>query len=356
MALFIGIPKFKDQFEPVRISEALIDEIEALNAIYGEGTFHVLHAHKSKIRGNVKIPGEESPVQLWFPSDYPSKPPTVHAIDASLHEAASLRTKKLLLLYHSLLRQTFSIGNVCVFDFIETVQPYIECMTNDGFDVDTASQTIPGFNANDYRWMQRRSFPDQDPAEVVEWTICFDELHSFKAVPVPCGHYFCMDCLEAGWQSATTSMEPLTCCLQRIPIRIVQETFEVDAEKLKQYERMLLIRDTPYPFFCGILRCNELIGSFNENALRKRSVRQLGVSCRRCGTYTCAKCRTAAHRGAPCLTDDNLNTVFQEADIRRCPKCQNGIQKNGGCSHMHCRACDSHWWWMDDGSMRPYKL
>lgn len=151
-------------------------------------------------------------------------------------------------------------------------------------------------------------------------------------------------------------MEPLTCCLERIPVGLIQDIFPVDATTIKRYTRMLRERDTEYSFFCGVMKCNKLIGSYNEKQLKKGSVRAFGIRCQTCGTYTCTKCLQPMHRGAPCLKDHSLNVLIQQIDIRRCPRCHNGIEKNGGCDHMHCRACDSHWWWMQDGTMNPYRV
>ena len=40
-------------------------------------------------------------------------------------------------------------------------------------------------------------------------------------------------------------------------------------------------------------------------------------------------------------------------NTQRCPRCHVQIEKNGGCSHMHCSRCDHHFTWQ---SLPPRQL
>ena len=31
--------------------------------------------------------------------------------------------------------------------------------------------------------------------------------------------------------------------------------------------------------------------------------------------------------------------------LKRCPRCQYGIEKDGGCLHMTCKRCTHEFWW-----------
>jgi uncharacterized paraquat-inducible protein A len=37
--------------------------------------------------------------------------------------------------------------------------------------------------------------------------------------------------------------------------------------------------------------------------------------------------------------------VKNPQSVRRCPKCDTQIEKNGGCDHMHCSRCHSDFLW-----------
>ena len=46
------------------------------------------------------------------------------------------------------------------------------------------------------------------------------------------------------------------------------------------------------------------------------------------------------------LLEEILNAERMESlNTQRCPKCNIKIEKNGGCSHMHCTRCDHHFTW-----------
>lgn len=38
--------------------------------------------------------------------------------------------------------------------------------------------------------------------------------------------------------------------------------------------------------------------------------------------------------------------------VKKCPKCQVLIEKNGGCDHMTCKMCRHEWWWSTGKSYR----
>jgi len=40
---------------------------------------------------------------------------------------------------------------------------------------------------------------------------------------------------------------------------------------------------------------------------------------------------------------DALN--LDKLGIKKCPRCETGITKNGGCNHMECTSCKSHICW-----------
>lgn len=63
-------------------------------------------------------------------------------------------------------------------------------------------------------------------------------------------------------------------------------------------------------------------------------------------------CAQEEHDGVTCEayalsrdSDHLFRTWRAENDIRECPKCKEGIQKNGGCNHMCCAKCKAHICW-----------
>lgn len=124
-------------------------------------------------------------------------------------------------------------------------------------------------------------------------------------------------------------------------------------EAYEEYDRILYEKNTWNAFYCGNHNCTALIGSLNLWALGRGSAKTNGILCPQCGWRTCSLCRAPKHVGS-CLVEKELIELFKRADIRRCPKCGEAIEKNGGCAHIQCRRCDNHFWWTEDGALRLY--
>lgn len=100
------------------------------------------------------------------------------------------------------------------------------------------------------------------------------------------------------------------------------------------------------------------------------------VQCFQCQFAFCRRCDECWHPQIRCPKDEKRQTILEDPnststsskrqissnDIRKilmeidtaqmieqcskpCPSCQVRIEKNGGCQHMHCRACQMHFCW-----------
>lgn len=90
------------------------------------------------------------------------------------------------------------------------------------------------------------------------------------------------------------------------------------------------------------------------------------MTCDKCGAQTCTHHRAEWHTGMTCKQYDkklkwirmggrlrgmmslsrrkngrevNMNKVMKTMKIKACPKCGQGVQKNGGCDHVSCSFC-----------------
>jgi len=90
-----------------------------------------------------------------------------------------------------------------------------------------------------------------------------------------------------------------------------------------------------------------------------------------CGFVYCFNCRTEAHWPASCIEIQWWNKThpgFRGVDpaeaenksmewilghTQDCPKCRNPIEKNGGCNHLTCRACNHQYCWVCMGEWSP---
>lgn len=82
-----------------------------------------------------------------------------------------------------------------------------------------------------------------------------------------------------------------------------------------------------------------------------------------CGTVWCFGCGTDAHLPVTCETvsqwekknrDESEDATWIKVNTKSCPKCQRGIEKNGGCMHMTCQkpgGCGYEFCWI---CMKPW--
>lgn len=122
----------------------------------------------------------------------------------------------------------------------------------------------------------------------------------------------------------------------------------MDENQAKKYEKLIHERDTPQPVFCIAPDCPGFLGSllsFVENNERR-------AKCPECNISICVICRNAAHVGE-CVIGE-FAKVMNRLGIRQCPRCGYATIKDGGCSHMHCKGCGSHYTWQKDGGMAEW--
>lgn len=80
------------------------------------------------------------------------------------------------------------------------------------------------------------------------------------------------------------------------------------------------------------------------------------MRCSLCLHGVCCQCQNEPHQGYSCedarrlrlekeLSHDKLLEYAVKNQILCCPKCFAAIEKNGGCNHMHCSRCNTHFDW-----------
>ena len=106
------------------MSEELLDELEAINSIYGEGC--LVKANDSE--GNVYIltpPEESSSLRIEFPADYPNEPPTIIGTN-SIGDGKRGEAAQKLELFQQAVGARFQPGVVCLFEAIEEFMRLLE--------------------------------------------------------------------------------------------------------------------------------------------------------------------------------------------------------------------------------------
>ncbi|KAH7318457.1 ribosomal protein S5 domain 2-type protein [Stachybotrys elegans] len=97
------------------MSDELLDEVEAINSIYGDGSVVAADEAWTYI---LSLPGEASSLKLRFPETYPSKPPEVLGTHHSSGGKRGAGARDLALFKEALV-SVFQEGAVCLFDAVE---------------------------------------------------------------------------------------------------------------------------------------------------------------------------------------------------------------------------------------------
>jgi hypothetical protein len=99
------------------MSDELLDEVEAINSIYGDGSL-VAAEDESSSTYILKIPGDASSLRIQFPATYPAQRPVVLGTH---HSSGGVRGAgaRDLRLFQDTLESVFQEGSVCLFDAVE---------------------------------------------------------------------------------------------------------------------------------------------------------------------------------------------------------------------------------------------
>ncbi|OAQ64818.1 RWD domain-containing protein [Pochonia chlamydosporia 170] len=99
------------------MSDELLDEVEAINSIYGDGSLTLTEDESSSIY-ILKLPGDASSLKIQFPASYPAQPPIVlgtHHSSGGVKGAGARDVR----LFNDVLSSVFDPGSVCLFDAVE---------------------------------------------------------------------------------------------------------------------------------------------------------------------------------------------------------------------------------------------
>lgn len=184
------------------------------------------------------------------------------------------------------------------------------------------------------------------------WTcgICFSEYLGSEMHQLPvCEHFFCTGCMT---EFVTThineaSVRSMACpepsCKEEIPAISVQKL--VNKDLYDRYDRLMLVR--------ALNSMNDLAYCPQKNCAIAIAVPKgvKNATCPGCHYQFCLNCFGAFHGLTMCpryLTEDEKDSLSKKCilDIgKHCPNCQMIIEKNGGCDHMYCTNCNTHFNW-----------
>jgi len=176
-------------------------------------------------------------------------------------------------------------------------------------------------------------------------------------VPGCWNHWIHPDCLEGAVTQALDDREPgrLRCpvrdCGNIMGQHALVRALANNAELLARYNRVLeqerlqqeIANDPENGRHCPTPNCN--------HAYLYRGAPQ-AMNCPECHQNYCENCLAQHPVGAVCRVRERPAEIIRDlADVIPCPRCQRGIEKNGGCNHMTCPpahgGCGHNFCWID---------
>jgi ariadne-1 len=86
----------------------------------------------------------------------------------------------------------------------------------------------------------------------------------------------------------------------------------------------------------------------------EHSDNNINITCSDCSHEFCFRCGDPCHTPLTCellaqwqlkCRSESENALWIATNTKRCPKCKNRIEKNGGCMHMSCKMCRHGFCW-----------
>lgn len=208
-----------------------------------------------------------------------------------------------------------------------------------------------------------------------ECIVCFDSDVEFSPEPLTscCFHRpeMCVSCVAQIIRTEVKNPSNIRCrsqnCEKIFDYDDVRRGLGSDANTFTQYDEILYIkllqRDENY-VTCLDGRCGA--GQFHMGHGVHGSGNYPVVICYKCGAKTCFKHRIAWHEGYTCEEWDARNEESTKGDIlfkewvatkaKRCPGCNNALEKKSGCNHFTCAppgGCGHQFCWE---CLAPYVL
>lgn len=114
------------------MSEALLDEVEAINSIYGDDTLVPAAQDSDSSDFILTVPGDTASIRLQFPPSYPDVPPTVLGTQSSGSAGKRGTAARDLALFRDAVSEVYEPGQVCLFDAIEKLQELLAAVKDGG--------------------------------------------------------------------------------------------------------------------------------------------------------------------------------------------------------------------------------
>ena len=190
--------------------------------------------------------------------------------------------------------------------------------------------------------------------EIVECSVCMDDVPPNGAVVLSCTHVFCVSCLKRHIDECTSQGTTLIACPSQCGAEVTQQELRdiVGTEHFEKIDRKQMeaaVAIDPTLHFCPTPDCSNVVCWVGQE--------EDGLpicNCQVCHKKSCLVCGVEPyHDNMTCEEQRHANTSISEKDkaanelkfqqyvqgsnIRVCGRCKNAVVKSSGCNKMKCR-------------------
>lgn len=184
----------------------------------------------------------------------------------------------------------------------------------------------------------------ESPVPLPQCKICFETMDGAYSRPCfYCQSTWCYGCLHNQFTTSLDDQErfPAKCCGRILHFDIFRNV--VPESDYTKYKTRFEQHNTTKPVYCANPTCSAFLPP------RIAKPNEMGqIRCSECTSITCTECRVVvpvmeaqAHK---CVAADETTALLKQFDYKRCPRCNAGVAKMYGCSHVRCQ-CGAHWCW-----------
>jgi hypothetical protein len=319
---------------------ALADEVDVLNAIYGEGLVIATFSDSHHTTISIRLPALSFSFQIRVLDDYPESPPDVLGID-DLVQSLDPNVQQSCVYFGACVRAVYSPEQVCLFDAInefDTICSSLGYYSQKSDDSQAVSEHKSVRRAEILRDLAIRARPktgknaDGRPCadsqfDVVDCSACLEPFFRVDIATLKCRHSLCPECLHDGVISMFKAGSELRCCGDAIPVRTIRQHGNLEEEFLEGFILWLQELHTPNPTYCPWEDCLFYIP--------RRFIKDDYAKCPFCKRRMCMGCKRKEH-GGMCRQDKQLKKLIEKENWKFC-SCGQLVQKSMGCNHMTCR-------------------
>jgi IBR domain, a half RING-finger domain len=130
--------------------------------------------------------------------------------------------------------------------------------------------------------------------------------------------------------------------------------------KLLYFTSRSELRGNPYAVWCPKDSCWSLI--YGLSVPLNETIHSL--NCPDCATPVCVNCGEVNHPEKSCPSPSpsvieiarvSRAKMWTKIHTKKCPECRAPIQRSGGCKHMRCAVCNSHFCWLCRGFLKEFE-